>query len=347
MSELDWPLTEERLALAETIGAMSELPHEQLSAALDAAGIPWIGIPESEGGSGGQDADLAVAIRVLAARGMDASLAETGFVSSWALRQCAVSLPDRHIAPAFGLDSVWSEAGKDGTWLVSGHAMHVAGTQGADSVLLPVAVNGSWHLALVSMADVEVSAGANLAGDSRADLHLTAAPAQTLLALPSGLDVSHLRGRLALARSIQISGALLAVRDLTVSYARTREQFGKPIAEQQAVAHMLASIAEQSLLAEAAVATAMRTPTLWNSAIAKSVSSRAARAASATAHQVHGAMGMSQEYPLGALTTRLWSWAEEAGRPEVWEAWIGLQFMQQDHPQLWEAIVSAGEGRNP
>ena len=58
-------------------------------------------------------------------------------------------------------------------------------------------------------------------------------------------------------------------------------------------------------------------------------------------------MGMSQEYPLGALTTRLWSWAEEAGRPEVWEAWIGLQFMQQDHPQLWEAIVSAGEGRNP
>ena len=55
-------------------------------------------------------------------------------------------------------------------------------------------------------------------------------------------------------------------------------------------------------------------------------------------------MGMSQEYPLGQLTTRLWSWAEEAGRPEVWETWIGQQFMQQDRPQLWESIVNAMEG---
>ena len=109
---------------------------------------------------------------------------------------------------------------------------------------------------------------------------------------------------------------------------------------------MLASIAEQSLLAEAAVGTAINAPTLWNSAIAKCVASRAARNAASTAHQVHGAMGMSHEYPLGQLTTRLWSWAEEAGRPEAWEAWIGQQFMEQDQPQLWETIVKAVEGRN-
>ncbi len=344
MSQLDWTQTSERLALARMVTAMCSGTADHLISTLDESGIPWIGIPEVDGGSGGDDADLAVAMQVLAGEARDASLSETGFVSAWALRQCGHAEPNCHIAPAFDIGTELTAVRRGGDWHISGRVRRVPGMSGAQFVLLPVQAESAWHLALLPASAVDVTVNSNLAGEARADLKLDESRAERLLDVPSHLAWLDLHARLALARSVQISGALRATCDLTVNYARTREQFGKPIAEQQAVAHMLASIAEQSLLAEAAVATAMHAPTLWYSAIAKSVTSRAARSAAATAHQVHGAMGMSLEYPLGRLTTRLWSWAEEGGRPEAWEAWLGSQFMQQDQPQLWESIVNAMEG---
>ncbi|MDO9485571.1 MAG: acyl-CoA dehydrogenase family protein [Actinomycetota bacterium] len=346
MSQLDWSLTEERLALAKTVLDMSAALDDQLQLALDESGMSWIGIEESEGGSGGDDADLAIAIRALAGQARNASLAETAFVSAWALRQCGHSEASRHIAPAFSTANDLQAVEREGRWWVSGTARQVPATSAAQLALLPIALGDSWHLALLPISSAEIEEEDNLAGEIRTTLRFNSAPAELMLELPAHLNWIDLHARLGLARAIQISGALLAVRDLTVSYARTREQFGKPIAEQQAVAHMLASVAEQALLAEAAVATAISTPGLWNNAIAKSVTSRAARSAAATAHQVHGAMGMSEEYPLGALTTRLWSWAEEGGRAEAWENWIGRRFMEQDQPQLWESIVNPPESRH-
>ena len=346
MSLLDWPLTEERKALASAVLSMTEGSQDELAASLDQAGIAWIGTDEAVGGSGGQDADLAVAVRVLAGQAREAAIAETGLVSAWALRQCGHSEANRHVAPVFDGGTEFTASNERGQWHITGSAHEVAGTVGAQAALVPVEAAGALHLALVPMDQASVEAGTNLAGESRADLHFSSVGAELMLALPAHLTLTDLRARLALARALQISGALLSVRELTVGYARTREQFGKPIAEQQVVAHMLASIAEQSLMAEAAVATAINEPTTWHCAIAKSVASRAARSASMTAHQVHGAMGMSQEYPLGGLTTHLWCWAEEGGRPEAWEAWIGSRFMAQDEPQLWKSIVNPTEGAN-
>ncbi|MDO8733144.1 MAG: acyl-CoA dehydrogenase family protein [Actinomycetota bacterium] len=346
MSQLDWPLTPERSALADALIAMCEGTDDQLMSALEEAGIGWIGIAEAEGGSGGDDADLAVALRLLAGRARNTDLAESGFISGWALQKCGHVELQSKLAPAFDIGSELAAARADGAWQITGRALNVPIAENTHLAVLPVLIDQLWHIALVAMSQAEIIAGSNLAGESRAELLLDNAEVALLLPLPSEVGWIDLHARLALARAVQISGALLALRDLTVNYARTREQFGKPIAEQQAVAHMLAAIAEQTLLAEAAVATAINSPTVWNCAIAKSVASRAARRASADAHQVHGAMGMSQEYPLGSLTTRLWSWIEEGGRPEEWETWLGTQFMRQDQPQLWEAIVNAGEGQD-
>ncbi len=344
MSQLDWPMTAERAALAGAVLDMSQgnapLP------ALDAAGIPWIGIPEERGGPGGDATDLAVAIRVLASQAVDAHVAETGFIGSWALAMCGVAYPDVHLAPAFDLGVSVTVHEEAGAWFISGQAPQVPGVEGARWVLVPAQRDDGMLLALVPISEAGLVEGSSLAGEARTDVSFDDARADALLDLPEGISWIDLHARLALARAIQISGALIGMRDLSVGYARTREQFGKPIVEQQAVAHMLASIAEQALLAEAAVATAINAPSVWNCAIAKSITSRAARSASASAHQVHGAMGMSQEYPLGRFTTRLWSWAEEGGRPEAWELWIGTRFLEQDQPQLWNSIVDAMEGTN-
>ena len=344
MSQLDWPQTPERLALAATLQAMCGGSNDELRRALDEGGITRIGVPESDSGSGGGDADLAVALRLLAGQARSVSLAETAFIGAWALRQCGHVEPDCQLAPAFEIGTEVAVDSGAGAWTISGTARQVPGVTEDSLVLVPVQTGEQWQLAVVPMDRVEIIPNANLAGESRAELHFIGAEAAMVLPLPAGLGWIDLHARLGLARAIQISGALLAVQNLTANYARTREQFGKPIAEQQVVAHLLAAIAEQALLAQAAVATAIESPTAWNCAIAKSVASRAARSASAAAHQVHGAMGMSQEYPLGSLTTRLWSWAEEGGRPEAWEHWIGQRFMQQDRPNLWVSIVNAMEG---
>ena len=41
------------------------------------------------------------------------------------------------------------------------------------------------------------------------------------------------------------------------------------------------------------------------------------------AHQAHGAMGVTREYPLHQLTRRLWSWRHEWGTTKEWRRELG------------------------
>lgn len=344
MSLLDWPTSQERRALAEALADMSAGSDAALAEALRQAGIAGIGVPEELGGAGGDQVDLAAAIRTLAGLARSASSVELSLVTAWALGLCGSPRPALPCAPAFEHGSTFSLTGSASALRITGQAAGVPGLDAVTTVLIPVEHEGGWWLALVEQDQAQIEQHVNLAGEARASVRLTDAAPADLLRLPAGVGWTDLHARAGLLRAVQLSGALIAVQHLSVHYARTREQFGKPLAQQQVVAHLLASIAEQSLLAEAAVATAVAAPSTWNSAIAKSVTSRAARSAARAAHQVHGAMGMSQEYELGRLTTRLWSWAEEGGRAVFWEQWIGSQFMQQATPQLWQTIVDGREG---
>jgi acyl-CoA dehydrogenase len=58
-------------------------------------------------------------------------------------------------------------------------------------------------------------------------------------------------------------------------------------------------------------------------AAAKVVAWRAALTATHAAHQVHGAMGMTQEYPLHHFSRRLWAWRSEYGDEQYWAAPLG------------------------
>ena len=43
------------------------------------------------------------------------------------------------------------------------------------------------------------------------------------------------------------------------------------------------------------------------------------------AHQVHGAIGFTQEHKLHHLTRRLWSWRDEAGSELAWSRVLGAR----------------------
>ena len=111
---------------------------------------------------------------------------------------------------------------------------------------------------------------------------------------------------------------------LTVAYAGERRQFGRPIAAFQAVQQQLCHDRPgRVLVAVAAVDGARSLPGVFEIAAAKAIASRAALTATRAAHQVHGAMGMTQEYRLHHFSRRLWAWRSEYGDEQQWAGRLG------------------------
>jgi acyl-CoA dehydrogenase len=68
-------------------------------------------------------------------------------------------------------------------------------------------------------------------------------------------------------------------------------------------------------------------------------------AATAIAHQVHGAIGITREYSLQYFTRRLWAWRDEAAKTcEVRER-FALRFEQCAADELWPQLVGLAAPR--
>lgn len=114
-----------------------------------------------------------------------------------------------------------------------------------------------------------------------------------------------------IAASFEAVGSMRALLRKTIDYAKTRQQFGHPLADNQAIKHR---IADMAVHVEEAAAIAWRA-LLGRSGPAGSRSyavssakvkiSRAGRFVFESAIQVHGAMGVTQELDVGARARRL------------------------------------------
>jgi len=113
----------------------------------------------------------------------------------------------------------------------------------------------------------------------------------------------------ALACAAQLVGLGRGLLEVTVEYAKTRQQFGRPIGEFQAIKHHLA---------DALTALEFSTPLLYGAALAhgagdfardvsaaKVAASEAAYQAARTALQVHGAIGYTDEYDPSLLIRKV------------------------------------------
>ena len=131
-----------------------------------------------------------------------------------------------------------------------------------------------------------------------------------------------------------LSGAMQRTFDMALDYCNTRVQFGKSIGKFQALQQQLSVMAEHVLAGAIAAECAFRcegpTPDPLASAIAKSRTSEAASLIAATAHAVHGAIGMTDEYDLGLLTRRLHDWRMSYGAEDHWNQIIGQQILKGD-----------------
>jgi pimeloyl-CoA dehydrogenase small subunit len=108
------------------------------------------------------------------------------------------------------------------------------------------------------------------------------------------------------ATAAEAVGAMAAMNDLTLEYSRTREQFGKPIGSYQVVQHRLADMfmsmeqgRSMAMLAAMSVNQADPVERARSIAMAKVGVGQACRYVSQSAVQMHGGIGMTEEYAVG------------------------------------------------
>lgn len=187
------------------------------------------------------------------------------------------------LVPWAGVANVILVATAEGVHLVEPHEGSVASVRHDDL--------GADPLFMVELAD----APAERLGDGGRHEHA--------LMLRRALDHA------AMAQLAYVVGAAERTLDMTVAYAGTRQQFGRPIGSFQAVAHRCVDMrtdldACRYLAYRAAWALDQGGPADLEVAAAKSYGNDALRRIFVHAHQVHGAIGFSTEHDLHLFTRR-------------------------------------------
>ena len=117
--------------------------------------------------------------------------------------------------------------------------------------------------------------------------------------------VADARRRATALTAAEMAGAIERIATMTAEYVSERQQFGRPISAFQVVAHGAARLATltQAATWSARLACASTDPS--DTAAAKGWISAASAEVVSLAHQLHGAIGFTEEYGLQRLSKRL------------------------------------------
>jgi alkylation response protein AidB-like acyl-CoA dehydrogenase len=287
-------------------------------------GVAAIGLPERFGGAGYGASALGVV-----AYELGRSLASVPFVASAVLatslllaadnpeadeRLSALIDGERTAAPALSRDGgLWhrdrvsvSAAHASAGWTLNGVVRHVLHGGSSDDLIV-VAVTGD-ELALFTL-DARTE-GVMIAEESALDgtrqmatITFTSAPATQLSSSTSVEDVVSRSVDLAIAvLSAEQVGACERVLEIATDYARTREQFNRPIGSFQAIKHKCADMLLDLELARSASQAALEAhdvgpvgESAWRASMAKAVCSESLRNAAHANVQIHGGIGFTWE----------------------------------------------------
>src|SRR5438105_61545 len=117
--------------------------------------------------------------------------------------------------------------------------------------------------------------------------------------------VAEARRRAAAVTAAEMAGAIERIAAMTAGYITERHQFGRPISAFQVVAHGAARLATLAQAATWSARLACTSSDPSDTAAAKGWISAASAEAAALAHQLHGAIGFTEEYGLQRLSKRL------------------------------------------
>jgi alkylation response protein AidB-like acyl-CoA dehydrogenase len=201
-------------------------------------------------------------------------------------------------------------------WRLRGHKTLVLFAAQADLMLVAAQVRGA-EVALVAVAPrdnaIRCRRLATLGGDQAYAVELDGVRvgADAVIGPPTAAAAGLERTRLlaAVASLAFAVGAAERALEMTVEYARTRTQFGRPIGSFQVIAHRCVDMrsdldALRYLVYQAAWSLATQPDSALAVGAAKAYGNDALRRIFMHAHQVHGAIGFSTEHDLQLFTRR-------------------------------------------
>jgi acyl-CoA dehydrogenase len=305
---------------------------------LSGSDLVLVSLREEDGGSGGSLLDAAAVLAAVAESGFSLPLVETTWLAGWVASTHGYAAPagPTSFVVAEGLTARPSGEGwqLDGTvtvpWGGSVEELHL---------LLPV--NGA-----VAVVHLDASRDWVTTGVPRREVQVTThVPADRWRPLAGPVEpvLAGLRLRAALARTVQVSGALVSSLDLAVRHAGERVQFGRPLSANQVLQHYLAKVADLAhgvaVATDAAVAAVASGEPDAGVAVhaAKAVASLAVDEATELVHQVLGAIGTTLEHPLHRRTLSLWAWRDDAGSEVEHAAALGRLLLEGG--DAWSALV--------
>ncbi|GLQ38794.1 acyl-CoA dehydrogenase [Rhizobium albus] len=309
---MQFGFTDEQTMLGESLARTLERGSD--AAALFELGVGAALLPEEAGGFGGTGPDILMVFRTLGRAGavtplLDSVLLGAGILAAAGETDLAEAASIGAARIAVGLD----EPGQryDGTVATRAAADRLTGEKslvhGADqaSHLIFRATDGL-YLAEAGAEGLSMRGYALMDGGRAAEMTLRDVPARrigdlALLDRPVAAAV--------LAVCADALGVMERATDLTADYLKTRKQFGRPIGSFQAIQHRMADLLTEIEQARSAV---------WNLAAhldgpgrdrhvaaTKSLVGRVARLVAEETVQLHGGIGMTEEYELAPLARRL------------------------------------------
>jgi acyl-CoA dehydrogenase len=290
------------------------------------AGMIGIGVSEELGGSGGTFTDASTLAFEIGRFASPLPLPETTMLANWLNAQSSHRSSGGAETVAMA-DSKYLHITRRGSdRILNGVIPSVPWARHASSVIVSSDDANEQLLLWLEPKDYVIEANENLAGEPRDLVVLRDAliPAERFCHSPVSSQEVLLRG--ALARSITMAGSMISILDMTVKYASLREQFGRPLSKFQAVQQLLAQLAGEVYAAvvttRAAVEAIECGDGTFEALVASVRVSQAGLVVPRIAHQIHGALGVTQENSLHRFTSRLWSWRSEYGNEDMWSAAI-------------------------
>ncbi len=276
-----------------------------LWASAAAAQLQLVGIDEERGGVGGSLADVAAIVRRAAANCAPLPLAEN-HLARYLMAAAGFVPPDGVIAVA-GLGPEAAPTVINGR--ISGSLGPVPWADSATTIALLTRDHvGTAVVALVAPSACTTVPSRDIGGLPSPRVLLDHVPVD-VAPLSAGTDLGDVLLRAEVLRCAAMAGLLGRLLELTNEYVGTRHQFGKPIGAFQSVQVHVVTLAQAAAMSEVCVDRAVSAVVAGAGAVevaatALVVDDHAALAVAA-AHQAHGAIGMTREYPLQLVTRRL------------------------------------------
>ena len=329
----------QRKALLASDGGCSEAQWRQF------ADMGWLAlpIPETCGGLGGSFVDISLLQESMGARLVVEPFATTSILAAFLLAGCSnaemrstelrrVAEGEMRVALAHGEDESRYELDKVTTravpsskgFYLTGRKTNVWNAPSAHKLIVSAVIEGDSAFSLFLMARSAqgvVERSYPLIDSTRAsDFEFTGAPGALLIPAESALHrLEEAFDRMVLAQVAESVGIMEKVLEITAEQLRNRTQFGQTLSKFQALQHraaeMFVEIQEARSILYRGIAMIESPAEERQSAVsaAKVVAFGAARIVGAQGIQLHGGVGMTDEYAVGHHFKRLLALEKQYG----------------------------------